>query len=133
VTESPSEVIAARVQGAGDVRARPARAAAWRFLLQRATAAVLALCVVVHLATIIYAVRQGLSAEAIVARVQSNSAWPAFYAVFVAAAAIHAHRGLRAIADEWLGLRGRRTDVVLAVFALGLLAGGLYAVESLAR
>jgi len=87
----------------------------------------------VHLATIIYAVRQGLSAEAIVARVQSNSAWPAFYAVFVAAAAIHAPLGLRAIADEWLGLRGRRTDVVLAVFALGLLAGGLYAVESLAR
>ena len=132
MTQSPRKAIAARVQAAGDVRARSVRAAAWRFLLQRATAAVLALCVVVHLATIIYAVRRGLSAEAIVSRMQSSSAWPAFYAIFVAAAAIHAPLGLRAIADEWLGLRGRRTDVVLAVFALGLLAGGLYAVQSLA-
>jgi len=133
VTESPSKAITPGVQDAGDVRARSVRAAAWRFLLQRATAAVLALCVVVHLATIIYAVRQGLSAEAIVARMQSNSAWPAFYAVFVAAAAIHAPLGLRAIADEWLAMRGRRVDVALAVFALGLLAGGLYTVQSLAR
>ncbi len=133
MTESPSKAITPGVQDAGDVRARSVRAAAWRFLLQRATAAVLALCVVVHLATIIYAVRQGLSAEAIVARMQSNSAWPAFYAVFVAAAAIHAPLGLRAIADEWLAMRGRRVDVALAVFALGLLAGGLYTVQSLAR
>jgi len=133
VTESPSKAITPGVQDAGEVRARSVRAAAWRFLLQRATAAVLALCVVVHLATIIYAVRQGLSAEAIVARMQSNSAWPAFYAVFVAAAAIHAPLGLRAIADEWLAMRGRRVDVALAVFALGLLAGGLYTVQSLAR
>ena len=133
MTESPSKAITPGVQDAGDVRARSVRAAAWRFLLQRATAAVLALCVVVHLATIIYAVRQGLSAEAIVARMQSNSAWPAFYAVFVAAAAIHAPLGLRAIADEWLGMRGRGVDVALAVVALGLLAGCLYAVQSLAR
>ena len=133
MTESPSKAITPGVQDAGEVRARSVRAAAWRFLLQRATAAVLALCVVVHLATIIYAVRQGLSAEAIVARMQSNSAWPAFYAVFVAAAAIHAPLGLRAIADEWLAMRGRRVDVALAVFALGLLAGGLYTVQSLAR
>ena len=133
MTESPSEAVAARVRIAGDVRARPARAAAWRFLLQRATAAVLALCVVVHLATIIYAVRQGLSAEAIIARMHSNSSWPAFYAIFVAAAAIHAPLGLRAIADEWLGMRGRGVDVALAAVALGLLAGGLYTVQSLAR
>ena len=121
---------------ASDVANRPSRsvrAAAWRFLLQRATAAVLALCVVVHLATIIYAVRQGLSAAAIVSRMHANLAWPAFYAIFVAAAAIHAPLGLRAVADEWLGLRGRATDIALGVLAFVLLAGGLYAVQSLAR
>ena len=108
------------------------RAAAWRFVLQRATAAVLAVCVVVHLATILYAVRHGLTSAAIVARIHANPVWPAFYTLFVIAVAIHAPLGLRTIADEWLALRGRGTDAVLAALALVLLAGGLYAVRSLA-
>ena len=109
-----------------------ARYAAWRFVLQRASAAVLALCVVVHLATIIYAVRHGLTAQAIVARVHASVFWPAFYAVFVVAVAIHAPLGLRVIAEEWLQWRGRSVDVVLVALALVLLGGGFYAVYSLA-
>jgi len=105
--------------------------AAWRFVLQRASAAVLALCVVVHLATIIYAVRHELTAAAIVARMHASAFWPAFYTIFVIAVAIHAPLGLRAIADEWLGLRGRATDAVLALIAVLLLGGGFYAVRSL--
>lgn len=111
---------------------RRVRAAAWRFVLQRASAAVLAVCVVVHLATIVYAVRHGLTSDAIVARMHASAAWPAFYCVFVVAAAIHAPLGMRTIADEWLGLRGRAIDLVLASFAGVLLGGGLYAVRSLA-
>ena len=123
----------ARAALAGSARARSdARAAAWRFVLQRASAAVLALCVVVHLATIVYAVRHGLSAESIVGRVRASAAWPAFYAVFVVAVAIHAPLGLRAVFDEWLAFRGVVADVVLALIALVLLACGLYAVASLA-
>jgi fumarate reductase subunit C len=93
---------------------------------------VLALCVVVHLVTIVYAVRHALTAEAIVARMHGSAFWPAFYIVFVVAGAIHAPLGLRAIADEWLSLRGGATDAVLALFALLLLVGGLYAVALLA-
>jgi len=111
---------------------RAMRYAAWRFVLQRGSAAVLALCVIVHLATIIYAVRHALSAEAIVARMHATAFWPSFYTLFVVAVAIHAPLGLRTIADEWLALRGRATDTVLALFALVLLGGGLYAVASLA-
>lgn len=111
---------------------RAVRYAAWRFVLQRASAAVLALCVVVHLATIIYAVRHALTADAIVARMHATAFWPAFYTLFVVAVAIHAPLGLRTIADEWLALRGRATDTVLALFALVLLGGGIYAVASLA-
>jgi len=126
------------VSGAGDSSGTPAgaqtgiRAAAWRFVLQRMSAAVLAVCVVVHLASIVYAVRSGLSAEAIVARMHAYPAWPAFYAIFVVAVAIHAPLGLRAIADEWLGLRGKAFDAGLALFALVLLGGGSYAVAALA-
>jgi fumarate reductase subunit C len=123
----------ARVQPASgiDRSLRAVRHAAWRFVLQRASAAVLAVCVVVHLATIIYAVRHALTADAMVARIHASVWWPAFYTVFVVAVAVHAPLGLRAIADEWLGFHGRATDSVLALFSLVLLAGGLYAVASL--
>ena len=109
----------------------PVAAATWRWLAQRLSAAVLAACVLVHLATILYATRQGLSAAAIVARFHANVAWPLFYGVFVLAVAVHAPLGLRVILDEWSGLRGRTVDVVLALFALTLLAGGLHAVRVL--
>jgi succinate dehydrogenase subunit C len=110
---------------------RAVRYAAWRFVLQRASAAVLAFCVVVHLATMIYAVRHGLTTQAIVARVHASAAWPAFYTLFVVAVAVHAPLGLRAIVDEWLGLRGPIVDVALGCFAFILLGGGLYAIASL--
>lgn len=117
----------------GDASLRGVRYAAWRFVLQRGSAAVLALCVVVHLATMIYAVRHALTAQAIVARMHASAVWPAFYTLFVVAVAIHAPLGLRTVVDEWLGLRGRVVDIVLGCFALVLLGGGLYAVTSLAR
>jgi fumarate reductase subunit C len=126
----------ARVRGAPAVeageRVEGARFAAWLFVLQRASAAVLALCVLVHLATIIYAVRHGLSAQAIVTRMHASVALPAFYAVFVMAVAVHAPIGLRAVVGEWLRLRGPLVDALLALVAAGLLVGGLYTVVSLA-
>ena len=110
---------------------RQMRFGTWRFVLQRASAAVLALCVLVHLATILYAVRHGLSAQAIVTRMHASAAWPAFYAVFVIAVSVHAPIGLRAVVDEWLRLRGPLVDALLALVAAGLLVGGLYTVFSL--
>ena len=110
----------------------PAAAASWRWLAQRGSAAVLAVCVVVHLCTIVYATRRGLSAEAMLARAHASVAWPFFYGVFVAAVAVHAPLGLRVILDEWSGLRGRVIDALLALFALTLLVGGLRAVVAVA-
>ncbi len=74
---------------------RRADTALW--IAQRGSAALLALCVAVHLATIIYAVRGGLSAAEILGRTRGNGAWLAFYCVFVLAVAIHAPIGLRAV------------------------------------
>jgi fumarate reductase subunit C len=125
-----ARVRAAPMVGHGE-RVEGARFAAWLFVLQRASAAVLALCVLVHLATIIYAVRHGLSAQAIVTRMHASAAWPAFYAVFVIAVSVHAPIGLRAVVDEWLRLRGPLVDALLALVAAGLLVGGLYTVFSL--
>jgi fumarate reductase subunit C len=88
---------------------------------------VLALCVVVHLIVIVYAMRGGLSAAEILARTRGNAGWLAFYTVFVLAAAVHAPIGLRAICSEWLGWRGRSLAIALHLFALALAVVGLCA------
>ena len=98
------------------------------WIAQRASAAVLALCVTVHLATIIYAVRGGLTAAEILARTRGNQAWLAFYALFVVAVAIHAPIGLRAVLGEWLGWRGRSREFALILFSMILLWIGMRAV-----
>jgi len=100
--------------------------------VQRVTAAVLALCVFVHLATIIYAVRGGLTAAEILGRTRGSIAWALFYATFVVAAALHGAIGLKTIAAEWLGLRGIAAAIAAAVIALALAALGMRAVIAVA-
>ena len=101
--------------------------AARLFLLQRASAGVLAVAVLVHLATIIVAVRGGLTAGEILGRTSGNLTWLGFYALFVVAAAIHAPIGLRAVLREWAGWRGRSCDIAMALFAAALVVLGLRA------
>ena len=105
-----------------------ARAEARLWAVQRATAAVLALCVVVHLATIIYAVRGGLSAAEILSRTRGSVAWGTFYAVFVIAAAAHGSIGIRTIAIEWLRIGKPAAQRLMAAVALALALLGLRAV-----
>ena len=98
------------------------------FMAQRLTAFVLALAVSAHLATILYAVRGGLSAGEILARTHGNVAFMLFYGVFVVAVAIHAPIGLRSIIREWTPWRGRTLDLALILFSLFLIALGFLAV-----
>lgn len=95
---------------------------------QRVTAAILAICVIVHLVTIIYAVRGGLTAAEILGRTRGSYVWAIFYSVFVLAAAIHGSIGLRTIAAEWLGLRGGLAEWAMTLVALVLTITGLRAV-----
>ncbi len=98
------------------------------WFVQRLTAAILTFCVLVHLVTMIYAVRGGLSAAEILGRTRGSLAWGAFYGTFVVAAAIHATIGLRAIAAEWLSFRGALANVVMVLIGLALMALGFRAV-----
>jgi succinate dehydrogenase subunit C len=98
------------------------------WVMQRASAAVLAVCVVVHLATIIYAVQGGLSAAEILGRTRGNVAWLAFYSLFVLAVSVHAPIGLRTVFIEWLRWRGPSRDLVLVVVATSLAWTGMRAV-----
>ena len=109
-----------------------ARAEAWLFVAQRASAVVLAVCVAVHLAVIIAAAQMGISAAAILGRTRGAFGWMAFYGAFVAAIAIHAPIGLRAILRESTRWRGLSLDLAVMAFALLLLALGMRAIGSLA-
>ena len=103
------------------------------WVAQRVSAMILAVCVLVHLITIIVAIRGGLSAAEILARTRGNAAWLSFYLLFVAAVAVHAPIGLRTIVSESFGRRGRALDIAAALFAALLFAAGLRTVVGLFR
>ena len=104
------------------------RSQTYLWAAQRASAMVLAVCVLVHLATIVYAVRGGLSAAEILGRTRGSYAWASFYTVFVLAVTVHAAIGLRAILLEWVGLRGKALGAVVHLIALVIAMLGLRAV-----
>jgi fumarate reductase subunit C len=108
----------------------PAEARAW--VAQRVSAAVLAVCVAVHLATMIFAVHGGLSAATMLGRTRGSVAWATFYGLFVVAVAIHAPLGLRTVAAEWLGWRGRAANLVWCAVGILLLGLGARAVAAVA-
>ena len=105
-----------------------ALADARRWYRQRISAMVLAVCVVVHLAVIVYAVRGGLSAAEILGRTRGNWVFGAFYAVFVVASAVHVPIGVAGIAREWAGLGPLAALWAGRVLGLLLLVAGLRAV-----
>ena len=98
------------------------------FLLQRATAMLMAPLVLIHLVVIIIAVRGGLDAAEILSRTRGSWVWGAFYGLFVIAAAIHAAIGLRRIGFETFGGSRRTFDVATIAIAILLALLGLRAV-----
>lgn len=105
-------------------RATQAKRWAW----QRVSAMALALCVLIHLAVMIYAVRGGLSAAEILGRTHGNWSFGIFYTVFVLACAVHVPIGLATIAEEWLGWRGAKLAAGAGVYGIVIAAMGLRAV-----
>jgi fumarate reductase subunit C len=100
------------------------------YLLQRLSALVLAPLVLIHLAVIVYAMGEGLSAAEMLGRTRGNLAWGGFYGLFVLAAAVHGPIGLRTVIGEMTPWRGRGLDLAMALFGLALLALGLRAVAA---
>jgi fumarate reductase subunit C len=99
------------------------------YVLQRATAVVMAPLVIGHLAVIFYATSRGLSAAEILGRTRGSIGWGVFYGLFVLAVSVHGAIGVRAIVSEWTPLKDKRAlDVVMWGFGLALAALGLRAV-----
>ena len=100
------------------------------FRLQRFTALILVPLVLVHLATMFYAARGGLTAGEIMARTAGNWGWGVFYGLFVLCAAVHAPIGLRNVLREWTPLGRRTIDGLMGLFFLLLTIVGLRAVAA---
>ena len=103
-------------------------AQARRWYWMRMSSVLLALCVLVHLATIIYAVRGGLSAADVLGRTRGSLPFAAFYAVFVLSCAIHVPIGLATVVEEWSGAGPRVARLVSWTAALLIAVLGLRAV-----
>ena len=100
------------------------------YVWQRATAALMAPLVLIHIAVIFYATRQGMTAADILSRTHGSVAWAAYYGLFVAAVAIHAAIGVRGVLTEWSPLKDRGADIFAIVFGLALAVLGLRAVAA---
>ena len=100
------------------------------YVWQRATAALMVPLVVVHLAVIFYATRQGFSATEILTRTRGSVAWGTYYGLFVAAVSVHAAIGVRNVMAEWSPLTDRRAGQLAIAFGLLLAALGFRAVAA---
>ena len=112
-------------------RAERARLDTLLWIAQRASAALLAGCVVIHLVTLVVAVRGGLSAAEILDRVAGNAGWLVFYLLFVLAAAVHAPIGVRSVLRETTSLSTPALDAIALVASLLILLSGAQAVFAL--
>ena len=100
------------------------------YIWQRATAALMVPLVLLHVAVIFYATRQGMSAADILARTRGSIVWAALYGIFVVAVAVHASIGVRNVLTEWSPLKDRGAALFAMFFGALLLVLGLRAVAA---
>ena len=100
------------------------------YVAQRLSAVLMAPLVLGHLAVMIYAIQGGLDSAEILSRTQGSLFWFTFYQLFVIAVSIHAAIGVRVVAFEWCGVRGRALELFSWASALILLAMGTFAVAA---
>ncbi|MGH6619190.1 MAG: succinate dehydrogenase [Alphaproteobacteria bacterium] len=105
-----------------------ARIEIWLYMAQRLSAMVLAPLVLVHLITMVYAIRGGLTAAEILGRTEGSVFWMAFYGLFVVAAGVHGAIGLRSIVREMTPWRGRSVNLAATAFCIFVLVLGFRAV-----
>ena len=98
------------------------------FVAQRYSAMLLGPLVIIHLLVIIYAARNGLTADEILGRTQGSFLWFGFYLLFVLAVMVHAPIGVRNILNEWTGFSARAVNVACVLLGLVMLVTGLRAV-----
>lgn len=86
------------------------------FYIQRISGGLLAGCLLIHIATILYAVQGGLSVAEIQNRIQGSEFWFVLYSIFIFAAIVHAAIGLKNVFSEWIKLPPVLISVLVLVY-----------------
>lgn len=97
-------------------------------MLQRLSALVMAPLALGHIAVMIFAIQNGLSAAEILSRTQGSFGWALFYGTFVVAVSIHGALGSRVILHESFRLNGIALDLTTWGICAALLLMGARAV-----
>lgn len=98
------------------------------YMAQRITALLMAPLVLGHIAVMIYAVQDGLSAAEILGRTQGSVMWFLFYGTFVIAVSIHAAIGTRTVLHEWANVKGALLTIITVLIGISLFTLGARAV-----
>jgi fumarate reductase subunit C len=101
------------------------------YVWQRATAALMVPLVLVHIAVILYVSRRGMTAADILSRTHGSIVWASYYALFVAAASIHASIGVRNVLTEWSPLDDRGAGWCAIILGIVLALLGFHAIVAL--
>ena len=101
------------------------------YFLQRLTGVLLAAFLVIHLITIIFAVKGGLSVAEIAGRVRGNTGWIAFYGIFILTVVVHATIGLRNIISELSDFGERTIAMISSTYAMITLILGYFALRAI--
>jgi fumarate reductase subunit C len=101
------------------------------YVWQRGTAALMVPLVLVHIAVILYVSRQGLTAADILSRTHGSVVWASYYALFVAAASVHASIGVRNVLTEWTPLADRGAGWCAIALGVALALLGFHAIVAL--
>jgi fumarate reductase subunit C len=100
------------------------------YVAQRLTAALMVPMILLHLAMIFYATREGLTAADLLGRTRGSIIGALFYGAFVAAASVHAAIGVRTVLLEWTTLERRGAAATVLVLFILLVVLGLRAVAA---
>jgi fumarate reductase subunit C len=101
------------------------------YVWQRSTAALMAPLVMIHIAVIFYATRQGMTAADILSRTHHSAVWASYYTIFIAAVSIHAAIGIRNILTDWVPLTDRGAGWCATIVGVVLALLGFHAVVAL--
>lgn len=100
------------------------------YMAQRISALVMAPLMIGHIAVMIYAVQNGLTAAEILSRTQGSVWWGLFYGLFVIVVSIHAAIGIRAVVFETFRIAEPRLNMLTWAIGLSLLILGGRAVAA---
>lgn len=93
-----------------------------RWFLQRLTALILAVCLVIHIVVVHFSFAEIISFDAVARRIKADNFWVFFYIVFLSTTLFHGLNGLYEIINDYAPSRNLRLVLAWLFWIIGILA-----------